>query len=71
MWYTMWQTAAHQTTRGGAVDRYVCEFWSPSRGWEWVDQEAGEFRLTKSATVYRIRPSPTAGLWVIEWESHG
>lgn len=65
----MWRTPAHQTTRGGAVDRYVCEFWDAGRRWEWVDQDAGEFRLVKSAAVYRVRSTGEGGgLWVIEWE---
>jgi hypothetical protein len=59
-----WTDKDRGHTAEQAVDWFVALNWEDPRQWEWVDREAGDFRLKGGSRFYRVL-SGTAG-----WEVH-
>ena len=63
-WYELCRYPAAILTRGGALERFVGEWFTGGR-WEWIDVPAGLFALAGRPTIYRVeRDGPS---WVFAW----
>lgn len=66
VWYELWRVSTVLVTRGGAVLRFLAEWFERPPRWEWIDRDAGTFALVGTRTIYRVRV--VGRDWLFEWQ---